>query len=218
MSFLDWIAVERNQQDLLAQSIEHLYLVAIPVVAGTLIALALGITAFRSRVLRQPILNTVSVFLTIPSLALFALMVPLVGIGNTAPIVALTLYSLLPITRNTVAGLTSVDPAITEAARGMGMTSTAQLLRIELPSAWPVILAGLRVASLLMVSILPITAFVGGGGLGQIIIQSGFNRIGSPGSFEAILGGTLAVVVIALAIDLFYLALGRLTIPRGLRD
>lgn len=218
VSFLDWLAIERNQQELLTQSLQHLYLTAVPIIIGTLIALLLGVLAFRVARLRPVILNTVSVFLTIPSLALFALMLPIFGIGDISPIIALTLYSLLPITRNTLAGLTSVDPAITDAARGMGMTATARLVRIELPSAWPIILAGLRVATLLIVSIVPITALIGGSGLGQIIVQSGINRVGSPGALEAILGGTLAVIVLALLLDLFYLALGRLTISRGLRD
>lgn len=180
-------------------------------------SLALGIAAHRVPRARQPILTVVSAFLTIPSLALFALFLPIMGIGDGAVLVALTLYALLPIVRNTVAGLGSVDPAIVEAAKGMGMGPTRRLLRIELPTAWPVILAGMRVATLMITGIAAIAAIVGGSGLGQEIYR-GIRRIGSTGALESLLGGTLAIVLLALAFDLLYLGIGRLTIPRGLRD
>ncbi len=189
-----------------------------PVLVGAVLAVALGILAHRYRPLRTSILNLTSWFLTIPSLAFFALLIPVVGIGDTAPIIAMTFYALLPIVRNTVAGLTSVDQAIVEAAKGMGMGARARLIKIELPNAWPVILAGIRVATLLIIGITAIAALVGGGGLGQEIYSRGINRIPSPGSLEAILGGTGIIVLLAVIVDTIYLGIGRLTIPRGLRD
>lgn len=217
-SFLEYLQSPAIQRSLLAQTREHLIITLVPVLVGGVIAVALGIAAHRYRVLRTSILNLTSWFLTIPSLAFFALLIPLVGIGDTAPIIAMTFYALLPIVRNTVAGLTSVDQAIVEAAKGMGMGARTRLLKIELPNAWPVILAGVRVATLLIVGITAIAALVGGGGLGQEIMSRGINRIPSPGSIEAILGGTLIIVLLAVVIDTIYLGIGRLTIPRGLRD
>ena len=154
--------------------------------------------------------------LTIPSLAFFALMLPLVGIGNTAPIIALTGYALLPIARNTLAGLRSVDPAVVESARGMGMSGTQRLIQMELPVAWPVILTGIRVATLLTVGIAAVAVLVGGDGLGDEI-YSGIRRLGSAGATEALFGGTLAILVIALAFDAVYQFIGRLTTSKGLQ-
>jgi osmoprotectant transport system permease protein len=126
------------------------------------------------------------------------------------------MYALLPIVRNTLAGLGGVDSAIAESATGMGMGRTRRLLRIELPIAWPVLLAGLRVSTQLVIGIAAIAALVGGPGLGNEIF-AGIRSIGSVGALERLLGGTLAILVVAAVFDLFYLGLGRLTIPRGLR-
>lgn len=216
--FTDYLASPARQARLLEMSFEHLALVGASIAVAILIGLGLGITAHRTRVLAPAILNTTSTFLTIPSLALFAILIPLVGIGFQPAMIALTMYALLPIVRNTVSGLNSVDPAVVESAKGMGMNATSRLLRIELPNAWPVVLAGVRVATLLIVGIAAIAALVGGPGLGQEIFQNGIRRIGSPGALEALLGGTLAIVVLALVFDLLYLGVGRLTIPRGIRD
>jgi osmoprotectant transport system permease protein len=215
--FTDYLADPRTRAELLDQTLEHIVLTAVPVLIAVVIGLLLGIVAHRSARLRSPILGLVSTFLTIPSLALFALLLPFVGIGATAPIIALTLYALLPIVRNTVSGLFSVDAAIVESAKGMGMNPTMRLWKIELPIAWPVILAGMRVATLLTVGIAAIAALVGGPGLGQEIF-SGIRRIPATGSLESLLGGTILIVLLAVLFDLLYLALGRLTIPRGIRD
>ncbi len=215
--FTEYLADPSTRATLIDQSLEHVTLTAVPVLSATVIGLLLGILAHRVPTVRQPILSVVSTFLTIPSLALFALLIPIVGIGATPAIVALTMYALLPIVRNTVSGLASVDRAVVESAKGMGMTATTRLLRIELPNAWPVMLAGVRVATLLTIGIAAIAALVGGPGLGQEIF-SGIRRIPAAGSLEALLGGTLFIVALALLFDLLYLAIGRLTIPRGIRD
>lgn len=217
MGFLEYLQDPATQRALITQTTEHLRLIAIPMLWALVAAISIGIAAHRLPWLRNTLMTVVSWFLTIPSLALFALLIPVMGIGDPPVMVALFLYALLPITRNTLAGLTSVDGAMVEAAKGMGMGPTARLLRIELPNAWPVILAGVRVATLLTIGIAAVAAILGGNGLGQEIYR-GINRIPSPGSLEAILGGTLFIVLLALAFDLFYLGIGRLTIPRGLRD
>lgn len=214
--FIDYLTAPGTIDALVEQGIEHITLVSTSVILAILLGVALGITAHRSRLLRNPIMNVLSLILTIPSLAFFALMLPLVGIGNTAPIIALTGYALLPIARNTLAGLVSVDPAVVESARGMGMSNVQRLIQMELPVAWPVILTGIRVATQLTVGIAAVAVLVGGGGLGDEI-YSGLRRIGSAGAFEALLGGTLAVLVIALAFDALYQLIGRLTTSKGLR-
>lgn len=214
----DYLADPRTRAGLLDLSIEHVWLVVAPIAIATTLGLILGIVAHRYGPLRGPILNVTSTFLTIPSLALISLLIPVVGIGAGPAVVALTMYALLPIVRNTVTGLNGVDPALLESASGMGMRRVRRLVRIELPIAWPVILTGVRVATQLVIGIGAIAAIVGGPGLGGEILQNGIRRIGSPGAFEAILGGTLAIVLLAALFDLVYLAIGRLTIPRGLRD
>lgn len=217
MTFLDYLADAATQSELIELSIEHVQLTAAGVATGLVIALVLGIAAQRLTMLRPSILGVTSLLLTIPSLALFAILIPIVGIGFAPPYVGLVLYSLLPIVRNTVSGLEGVDRATIEAAKGMGMGGTKRLLIIELPTAWPVILAGIRVSTLLVTGIGAIAALVGGPGLGNEIFR-GIRRIGSVGAVDSILGGTLAIVLLAVAFDLFYLAVGRLTISRGLRD
>lgn len=215
--FTTYLADPSTRRALVEQTLEHVYLTAIPVLVAVVIGLALGIVAHRVPQVRAAIIGTVSTFLTIPSLALFALLIPIVGIGATPAIIALTLYALLPIVRNTVSGLYSVDNAVVESAKGMGMGAVKQLVKIELPNAWPVILAGVRVATLLTIGIAAIAALVGGPGLGNEIF-TGIRRIPATGSLEALLGGTILIVALAVVFDLFYLAIGRLTIPRGIRD
>ena len=216
--FTEFLTQPTVQERLTSAALAHLYLTAIPILLAIIIGLLLGITAHRVPAARGTIIGATSTILTIPSLALFALFIPFVGIGNRGPLIALTLYALLPIVRNTVSGLYSVDNAVVESAKGMGMGASMRLWRIELPNAWPVMLAGIRVSSLLVVGIAAIAVLVGGDGLGELIYTQGVRRIGSPGAFEYLLTGTIAVVVLAVLIDLIYLLIGRLTIPRGIRD
>jgi osmoprotectant transport system permease protein len=130
--------------------------------------------------------------------------------------IALFLYSILPILRNTVTGLDEVDPAVVEAAKGMGLNSRQQLFRVRLPLAWPVIMAGIRVASLLVVGIAAIAVLVGGDGLGTFI-QGGLTRLGLPGSTESVWVGTVFTVIVGLVLDVAWTIIQRLTTSRGLR-
>jgi osmoprotectant transport system permease protein len=127
------------------------------------------------------------------------------------------MYALLPILRNTVAGLRSVDPAITESAQGMGMNARQRLWRIEMPLAWPVIIAGVRVATMLLIGIAAIGAVVGGPGLGEDFF-SGLARIGSATALNLVIGAMLGIIVLALLFDTFFNLLGKLTTSRGVRD
>jgi osmoprotectant transport system permease protein len=153
---------------------------------------------------------------TLPSLALMTLLLPLLGLGWGTSLTALVIYSLLPIVRNTVAGLRAVDPAMVEVARGMGLGPVQTLLRIELPLAWPVILAGIRVATQVVMGIAAIAAYVAGPGLGNRIF-TGLQRLGSANSLNDALAGTLGVVVLALLFDAGFVVLRRVTTPRGVR-
>lgn len=215
MDFLNHLA--NRWPALVEMGIEHLILVAIPVITGTVISLVLGVVSYHLGWFRTVTISVTSAFLTIPSFALFVLFIPVTGIGATPALIGLTMYCLLPITRNTVTGLRGVDRAIVESAKGMGLNARQRLLRIELPLAWPVILTGVRVATQLTVGIAAIGTFVNAGGLGDEIM-GGLSRLGSARAVDITLGGTLAIVIIALILDSFFLLLRKLTTSRGIRD
>ena len=201
---------------LLELSLQHLYVVLVSVAIATVVGVALGLATYRRERARGAVLAVAGVFLTIPSLALFGLFIGWLGLGTLPVIVALVMYSLLPIVRNTVVGLRGVDPAIVESAQGMGMGRVSRLLRIELPLAWPVILTGMRVSTLLCVGIAAIGAYVRGPGLGNDIF-TGLARIGSAVAVNLVLGGIVGIVVLAILLDAFYVLLNRLTTAKGLR-
>ncbi|MBW4689810.1 MAG: ABC transporter permease [Komarekiella atlantica HA4396-MV6] len=183
--------------EILQHTLEHLFLVGIAISIAIIVGIPLGILITRKTYLRQPILGIANVLQTIPSLALFGLLIPLAGIGVVPAIIALTLYSFLPIIRNTYTGITSVDPAIREAGRGMGMTDTQLLLQVEIPLAMGVILAGVRVATVIAIGIATIAAAIGAGGLGVFIFR-GISVVND----QLILAGAFPAAVIALLADL----------------
>jgi osmoprotectant transport system permease protein len=152
-------------------TIEHLYITIVAVLVTVVIGVALGILITRMRFLYEPILTATGVIYTIPSLAMFVMLIPILGIGFTSAVVALVLYSLLVIIRNTAVGIDGVDENITEAARGMGMTPLGILLRVEVPLAMPIIFAGIRIATVSAISIATIAAFIGAGGIGELLFQ-----------------------------------------------
>jgi osmoprotectant transport system permease protein len=196
--------------------IEHsVYVVSVLGVASVF-AIVLGVVSRRSPLAQELSLAISSVFLTIPSLALFTIFIPLVGLGFAPSFLALFLYSLLPILRNTIAGLDGIDSSVLEAAKGMGLTPTQVLLRVQLPLAWPVIIAGIRVSAMLVVGVAAIATLVAGGGLGDFI-KSGLARLPLPNSFESIWTGTLLCLLLALVIDIFLQLLRRATISKGIR-
>jgi osmoprotectant transport system permease protein len=186
-------------REILQHTLEHLFLVSIAIVIAILVGIPLGILITRITSLRQPILIIANILQTIPSLALFGLLIPVPfigGIGATPAIVALTLYSFLPIIRNTYTGITNVDPAIREAGRGMGMTDIQLLLQVEIPLAMQIILAGVRVATVIAIGIATIAAAIGAGGLGELIFR-GISVVNN----DLILAGAIPAAVIALIVD-----------------
>ncbi|NHC45845.1 ABC transporter permease [Motilibacter aurantiacus] len=214
MDFLDYLADNRDRMLELGQ--EHLLLVLVALALGTAIGIGTGLLTYRHPAVSASVVRLEGLLLVIPSLAMYALLVPVFGIGQEPVIVALTLYSLLAITRNTVVGLNAVDPAIVESARGTGMGRWRALVRIELPLAWPVIAAGVRVSAILLVSIAALASIVGGGGYGELIFAA-LRVITGPNALDLVLAGTLGTVAVGLLLDVAFLALTRLTTSKGLR-
>jgi len=179
-------------------TLEHIVLVLASVGLATLVGVPLGIALTRRPAWQRPVLGFANVVQTIPSLALFGLLIPLpfFGIGMRTALVALTLYALLPILRGTVTGIATVDPALREAAVGMGMTDTQLLRHVELPLAATVILAGIRVATVIGVGVATIAAPIGAGGLG-VLVFSGLASLDN----ARILAGAVPAALLALAAD-----------------
>lgn len=197
MTFFEYLA--RNQSEVAARTLEHLWLVGASLTLAIAIGVPLGIALTRKPAMRGPVLGFANVVQTIPSLALFGFLIPLPfvgGIGARTAIVALVLYGLLPIIRNTYTGIGSLDPSILEAARGMGMTETQLLFMVELRLAAPVILAGIRIAAVLAVGIATIAAAIGGGGLGEFIFR-GVAMV----NHAVILAGAVPAALLALLAD-----------------
>jgi osmoprotectant transport system permease protein len=175
---------------------QHIGLVAISTAIAALIGLPLGVFVARRPAWRRPVLGLANVFQTIPSLALFGLLIPIFGIGAWTAITALVVYALLPIVRNTYAGIAGVDPVVREAGRGMGMTDGELLRLVELPLAAGVILAGVRIAAVVSVGIATIAAAIGAGGLGVYIFR-GVATVDD----TLILAGALPAALLALLAD-----------------
>ena len=193
-SLLEIFAARFN--DILLASWEHLQLTLISLFLANLIAIPVGIFLTRRRNWAEPVIGVTAVFQTIPSLALLGFMIPLLGIGKVPAIVALTIYGLLPILRNTYTGITGVNPAAIEAGTGMGMTSLQILCMIELPMALAIIMAGVRTATVLIVGVATLAALIGGGGLGELIFR-GIAMANSP----LILAGALPAAALAVFFD-----------------
>jgi len=180
-------------------TLEHVVLVLIALLFAILIGIPTGITLTRKQSFRSAVLGITNVVQTIPSLALFGFLIPLPfigGIGERTAIIALVLYALLPILRNTLTGILGVDPAVVESAVAMGMTDRQRLVQVELPLAAPTILAGVRVATVTTIGTATIAAAIGGGGLGVFI----FRGLASVDSSQ-ILAGALPAALLALAAD-----------------
>ena len=180
-------------------ALQHLALVAVSTALAVAIGLPLGILLTRRPRLARPVLGVAGVVQTIPSLALFGFLIPLPligGIGARTAIVALIVYALLPILRNTHAGITSVDPAIVEAAVGLGMTPGERLRSVELPLALPVVLAGVRIAAVVSIGLATIAAAIGAGGLG-VLIYRGIAIVDN----RLILAGAVPAALLALLVD-----------------
>ncbi len=177
-------------------TIQHLEISLIAIVIAIIIGLVLGILISRYRHLCSPVLGLTNFIYTIPTIALFGFLIPFSGIGNFTAIIALTVYALLPMVRNTYTGLTGIDREIIEAARGMGSTSAQILFRIQLPLAFPVILSGLRNMVVMTIALTGIAAFIGAGGLGVAIYRGITTNNGA-----LTIAGSLLIALLALLTD-----------------
>jgi osmoprotectant transport system permease protein len=205
---IDWDWIGRNMDQIVYRTWEHIGLTAVSVILGLIISVALAIVALRWRWTYSPITWVTGLLYTIPSLALFALLVPVVGLNATNAVIALTSYTLLIIIRNLVAGIDGVPASVVEAADGMGYTPQARFWRMEVPLALPAIIAGLRIATVTTVGLVTVTAVLGLGGYGFFILR-GLNTF----FWTQILVGVVLSVALATVLDIGFVWLERLLSP-----
>ncbi|MDH3022892.1 ABC transporter permease [Gordonia alkanivorans] len=221
-----WDYIGDNARSLTFLTYQHASLSFQTVLVGTLVAIAVAALVYRLPLAAALTLTSSRVALTIPSLALLALLIVPFGLGVTPSFLMLAFFAMLPVIGNAVVGLRSVignavvglrsvPPAVVESARGIGLSRWRILLTVELPIAWPVILTGIRVSTQMIVGVAAIVAYVLGPGLGSLIFN-GLARLGGANALESALAGTLLIVVIALVFDALLVLLGRLTISKGL--
>jgi osmoprotectant transport system permease protein len=194
-----WHFMLQNHTEILELTLEHLWLVGVSIFLAVLIGIPLGILITRWPILNKPILGSANIIQTIPSLALFGFLLPAPWIGargDRLAILALTLYALLPLIRNTYVGVRGVDPAVVEAGRGMGMTNQQLLWQVQLPLALGVIIAGVRVATVISIGVATIAAAIGAGGLGEYIYR-GLAMVDN----RVILAGAIPAALMALLAD-----------------
>lgn len=208
--------LEGSFDRILFSSWQHFSVVVQCLILAAVIAVALAVLVYRSRWLRGIADSVSAVGLTIPSFALIGILIVPFGFGVTPAIIVLTFFAALPILRNAVVGLGSINPALVESAKGIGMSRAGILLKVELPLAWPVILAGIRISAQMIMGVAAVAAYALGPGLGGFIF-SGLSRLGGANSFYSVVTGVVAVVILAIILDLLLLGLGRLTTSRGIR-
>ena len=205
---IDWSWVERNMGQIIDRTWEHLMLTGISVGLGLVISVGLTIIVLRWRWAYPSITGFTGLLYTIPSLALFALLVPFTGLSDTTAIIALTSYTLFILIRNIVAGIDGVPEAVKEAADGMGYTARARFWKMEVPLALPVIMAGMRIATVTTVGLVTVTAVIGLGGYGFFILR-GLNTF----FWTQLIVGVALSVVLATILDLAFIALQRVLSP-----
>ncbi|WP_137626595.1 ABC transporter permease [Lactiplantibacillus pingfangensis] len=181
---------------LLLKTWQHLYISAIALALGIIVAVPLGVLLTRTKAISGVVMAIASMLQTIPAMALLALMIPFFGIGAIPAIIALFIYSLLPILRNTYLGMVDVNPALIDAAKGMGLTSWQSIIKVELPMAAPVIMAGIRLSATYVIAWAALASYIGAGGLGDFIFN-GLNLYRT----DLILGGSIPVIILALIVD-----------------
>jgi osmoprotectant transport system permease protein len=211
-----WDFLTSRADQIAFASWQHLSLVVQCLVLATVLAVGIAALVYRSAPLRSLANSVSAIGLTLPAFALVGLLIAPLGFGVAPAVAVVTFFATLPILRNAVVGLSGIDPAVVESARGIGMGRLRTLLRIELPLAWPVILGGIRVSAQMVMGIAAVAAYVLGPGLGGFIF-SGLSRLGGANATESVLTGVLGVVLLALLLDLVLVGIGRLTTPRGIR-
>jgi len=206
--WINWDWLSTHIPHVLDALTEHVELTVIAIAIGLAVSIPLGVLAHRNRVLRLAVLGFFGAFYTIPSLALFALLIPFTHLGGTTAEIPLIGYNVLILVRNVLVGLDAVPRDVIDAADGMGYRSTARLFRVELPLALPAIFAGLRVATVSTIGIVTITALIGMGGLGSLIDEGQIENFHTP-----LVVGTVLTVALALVADLLIAGAQRLAIP-----
>jgi osmoprotectant transport system permease protein len=203
-----WSWVGDHLDDIRDDLLQHVQLTVLAVLFGLLLAFPLALAAIRWPRLYGPILGFTGMLFTIPSLALFILLIPLTGLSISTSLIGLTMYTLLILIRNIVEGLRGVDPDVREAAEAMGYTRTSQLFQVELPLALPVIIAGIRIATVTTIGLVTITALIGQGGLGQLFIDGFTLNFATP-----IVVGIVLSALLAFTADLSLVGLQRQLTP-----
>jgi osmoprotectant transport system permease protein len=206
-----------NATDCWILTLEHIWIVAFSVILATIIAIPISVYISHNDQIAKKIINAANILMTIPSIALFGLMLPILsiigqGLGKVPAVIALVLYSQLPIIRNTYVGIKNVSPELVEAGRGIGMNRWTRLREVEIPLAIPVIIAGLRTATVMNIGIASIAAYIGAGGLG-VFIQQGIARVYD----EMIIAGALLVALLAIFVDAGMALLERVLTPKGIK-
>ncbi|MFF2907841.1 ABC transporter permease [Paenibacillus sp. NPDC057934] len=207
-----WDTLAADWPMILSKTGEHMYLSLISVLIAGFIAVPLGIFLTSHKRMANTIITVVSAIQTIPSLALFGFMIPLVGIGTTPAIIALTLYAVLPMLQNTYVGINGVQPSLLEAGTGMGMTKWQMMRMVQLPIARSVIMAGVRLVAVQTISLATIATYIAAGGLGDIITR-GIAMINT----VTIMEGAIPVSLLVISVNFILLLLNRALTPKGLR-
>jgi osmoprotectant transport system permease protein len=206
----DWIW--RNLDGIWAHTLEHVYLTLVAVMVGIAVSIGLALFALRWRFVYGPITWTTGILYTIPSLALFVVLVPITGLSVLTAEIGLVSYTLLILVRNIVTGIDGVPPEVLEAADGMGYTARSRFLRIEIPLALPVIINGIRLATVTVIGLVTVASLIGHGGLGFYILR-GLNTFSSPIGTTQIFVGTVLSIALAVIADLSLVALERAVSP-----
>jgi len=206
--WINWDWLTTHVQVFVDALAQHIELTAIAIGVGFAISLPAGILAQRNRSLRAPVLTVFGIFYTIPSIALFALLIPYTGLSTTTAEIGLVGYAVLILTRNVIVGLDAVPRDVIDAADGMGYRAVARLLRVELPLALPAIFAGLRIATVTTIGLVTITAVIGLGGLGQLILEGLVENFHTP-----LIVATALSVLLAFVADLLFLVSQRVALP-----
>lgn len=199
--------------ELIAQLMKHMQITGMAVAMAILIGVPLGIFITRKRDIANLVINIANIFQTLPSLALFGLIIPFLGIGVVPAVFVLFLYALLPIIKNTYIGITNVDPAAIEAGTGMGMTQNQILTMIEIPLALPVIMGGIRVSTVINIGTATIAALIGAGGLGEFIFRGL-----SMNNNNLILMGAIPAAALAIIVDFIFGKIEKALIPKGIQS
>jgi len=209
--------IYQNREQCLLLTLEHIWIVAIALSLAILIGVPIGIAVTRNEQAAKKVINAANILMTIPSIALFGVLLPVLalinqGLGKVPAIIAIVLYSQLPIIRNTYTAIMNVPPELVDAGRGLGMSNWKRLREIEIPLAVPVIIAGLRTAAVMSIGIAAIGAYIGSGGLG-VLIQQGISRVYE----EMIVAGAILVSLLAIFVDAGMALIERFLTPKGVR-